>query len=117
MLTHLLDLPAGEDEVRTQLMAAFGEAGTVVNVRLPTDRETGELKGIGFIEFDSTDAKVCHISRSGLGMFWFVSLPQGRDMLVVQQLVPCRVPSAHASTLLFVSSICLLSYICIGWCG
>lgn len=44
--------------MRNQLTEAFGAAGTVVNVRLPTDRETGELKGIGFVEFDSADAKV-----------------------------------------------------------
>ena len=45
--------------MRQQLTNAFGEAaGTVVNVRLPMDRESGELKGIGFIEFESADAKV-----------------------------------------------------------
>lgn len=54
----MLPLSAGEDEVRNQLTDAFGAAGTVVNVRLPTDRESGELKGIGFVEFDSADAKV-----------------------------------------------------------
>lgn len=45
--------------MRRQLTEAFGAAGTVVNVRLPTDRETGELKGIGFIEFETAEAKVC----------------------------------------------------------
>lgn len=44
--------------MRRQLTEAFGEVGAVVSVRLPTDRDTGELKGIGFIEFESTDAKV-----------------------------------------------------------
>ncbi|KAL4434185.1 hypothetical protein ABPG75_000626 [Micractinium tetrahymenae] len=51
------DSSLGEDEVRNQLTEAFGAAGTVVNVRLPTDRESGELKGIGFVEFDSAAAK------------------------------------------------------------
>ena len=49
----------GEDAVRQQLTEAFAECGTVNNVRLPSDRESGELKGIGFIEFGSVDAKVC----------------------------------------------------------
>mgnify|MGYP001811084347 CR=1 FL=1 len=57
-LPSTLPPASGEDEVRNQLTEAFAAAGTVVNVRLPTDRETGELKGIGFIEFDSSEAKV-----------------------------------------------------------
>ena len=56
----------GEDAVRQQLTEAFAECGTVNNVRLPSDRESGELKGIGFIEFGSVDAKVC-LSSSFLG--------------------------------------------------
>ena len=44
--------------MRNQLTAAFGEIGGVVSVRLPMDRETGELKGIGFVEFESTEIKV-----------------------------------------------------------
>lgn len=49
----------GEDAIREQLTAAFADCGEVSNVRLPSDRESGELKGIGFIEFATTDAKVC----------------------------------------------------------
>ena len=48
----------GEEEVRKQLTETFAECGAVSTVRLPTDRESGELKGIGFIEFGSVDAKV-----------------------------------------------------------
>ena len=48
----------GEDAVREQLTAAFADCGAVNTVRLPTDRESGELKGIGFIEFATTEAKV-----------------------------------------------------------
>lgn len=44
--------------MRNQLTEAFGAAGTVVSIRLPTDRESGELKGIGFVEFEDTTAKV-----------------------------------------------------------
>lgn len=48
----------GEDAVREQLTATFADCGAVNTVRLPTDRESGELKGIGFIEFATTEAKV-----------------------------------------------------------
>lgn len=43
-----------EDSVRE----AFGELGTVVNVKLLTDKFTGKPKGIGFVEFEKrSDAK------------------------------------------------------------
>lgn len=61
--------------MRNQLTEAFGTYGTVVNVRLPTDRESGELKGIGFVEFESTEAKVGTVvcSRAAcLGSCWAV---------------------------------------------
>ena len=48
----------GEEAVRQQLTETFADCGTVSTVRLPTDRETGELKGIGFIEFATAEAKV-----------------------------------------------------------
>ncbi|KAJ2547475.1 nuclear localization sequence binding protein [Coemansia sp. RSA 1933] len=41
-----------EDSVRS----AFEECGTVVSVRIITDRETGRPKGYGYIEFDSVEA-------------------------------------------------------------
>jgi nucleolin len=43
--------------VRKQLTDAFAAYGAVQNVRLPMDRETGELKGIGYVEFASADEK------------------------------------------------------------
>jgi nucleolin len=33
----------------------FGEHGTVINVRLPTDQETGNPKGFGYVTFASID--------------------------------------------------------------
>jgi RNA recognition motif. (a.k.a. RRM, RBD, or RNP domain) len=54
----------GEDGIREALMEAFGSCGTVTSVRLPTDRETGELKGIGFVEFETPAEK----ARDGLGV-------------------------------------------------
>lgn len=47
----------GEEEVRKQLTEAFAPYGAVQNIRLPTDRETGELKGIGYIEFATVEEK------------------------------------------------------------
>ncbi len=44
--------------MRAALTEAFGECGEVTQVRLPMDRESGELKGIGFIEFGTAEAKV-----------------------------------------------------------
>ncbi|KAJ2734825.1 nuclear localization sequence binding protein [Coemansia sp. BCRC 34962] len=38
------------------LREAFAECGTVVSARIPTDRETGRMKGFGYIEFDSLEA-------------------------------------------------------------
>lgn len=55
--------------MRNQLTEAFGQCGTVVNVRLPTDRESGELKGIGFVEFETTEAKVS-VDGAGLCFVW-----------------------------------------------
>lgn len=52
------DSSLGEDGVRDALTETFSKYGEVKAVRLPTDRETGDLKGIGFIEFGSQDAKV-----------------------------------------------------------
>ena len=52
------DRSQGEEAVREALTTLFSDAGEVANVRLPTDRETGELKGFGFIEFADNAGKV-----------------------------------------------------------
>ena len=63
------DRSLGEDDVRAALQEAFGECGEVTQVRLPMDRETGELKGIGFIEFSTAEGKVGLVLSPGeLGM-------------------------------------------------
>ena len=59
------DKYAGEEAVRQALTEAFGEKGEVVAVRLPSDRETGELKGIGFIEFASPEGKAAAVGLDG----------------------------------------------------
>jgi hypothetical protein len=86
--------PAGEDEVRRQLTEAFGKAGKVVDVRLPTDRESGELKGFGFINFESADAKVRLVSAvfaQGLGT-------PAAALLPLRSALPAA--SLHGATLL-----------------
>ncbi|KAH7354655.1 putative nuclear localization sequence-binding protein [Rhexocercosporidium sp. MPI-PUGE-AT-0058] len=45
---------------------AFGEHGTVINVRLPTDQETGNPKGFGYVTFSSIDdAKTAFEAMTG----------------------------------------------------
>ena len=44
--------------MRAALTETFQACGEINSVRLPTDRETGSLKGFGFIEFASNEAKV-----------------------------------------------------------
>jgi nucleolin len=46
-----LSFDAGQETVSE----AFGEWGTVLGVRLPTDRETGDPKGFGYVTFSSVD--------------------------------------------------------------
>lgn len=38
------------------LWEAFTEYGDVVNVRLPTDRESGKMKGFGYVEFSDIES-------------------------------------------------------------
>lgn len=39
------------------LTKVFSEYGAVTRVQLPTDRETGRLRGFGFVEMESSDAE------------------------------------------------------------
>jgi RNA recognition motif-containing protein len=39
------------------LTKVFSEYGTVTRVQLPTDRETGRLRGFGFVEMESATAE------------------------------------------------------------
>jgi RNA recognition motif-containing protein len=38
-----------EDELQT----LFGQSGTVVSITIPTDRQTGQKRGFGFVEMSS----------------------------------------------------------------
>lgn len=48
-----LPFTASDSEVRD----AFAAYGNVINVSLPTDRETGRPRGFGFVEMDDADAE------------------------------------------------------------
>lgn len=59
------DTSLGENEVKDQLRALFSECGDVQAIRTPKDYESGELKGIGFVVFDTEEAKVCRTKPGG----------------------------------------------------
>jgi len=40
------------------LNEAFGEYGTVKRVHLPADRETGRMRGFGFVEMETDEQEV-----------------------------------------------------------
>lgn len=50
-------LTEGEDAAKAALQDLFKECGEIVRIRMPTDRDSGELKGFAYVEFDSTEAK------------------------------------------------------------
>jgi len=53
-----------EDEVR----AAFAEFGQVTSVKLIEDRETGRLRGFGFVEMDNgSDEAIAALDGKDLG--------------------------------------------------
>ena len=58
------------------LNAVFAEYGTVKRVQLPVDRETGRLRGFGFVEMD-TDAEEAAAIDALDGAEWM-----GRDLKV-----------------------------------
>ncbi len=41
------------DVTEADLSSVFAEYGSVKRVQLPTDRETGRMRGFGFVEMDS----------------------------------------------------------------
>jgi RNA recognition motif-containing protein len=41
---------------REELIETFGAAGKVVDVKVPTDRETGRPRGFAFVEFENDEA-------------------------------------------------------------
>jgi RNA recognition motif-containing protein len=64
------------DVTQDALSAVFAEYGTVKRVQLPTDRETGRMRGFGFVEMDS-DAEEEKAIEALDGAEWM-----GRDLKV-----------------------------------
>ncbi len=58
------------------LQAVFAEYGTVKRVQIPVDRETGRMRGFGFVEM-SSDAEEAAAIEALDGAEWM-----GRDMKV-----------------------------------
>ncbi len=58
------------------LSAVFAEYGAVKRVQLPTDRETGRMRGFGFVEME-TDAQEAAAIEALDGAEWM-----GRDLRV-----------------------------------
>ena len=58
------------------LSSVFAEYGTVKRVQLPTDRETGKLRGFGFVEMESEAEEKAAIEALD-GAEWM-----GRDLKV-----------------------------------
>ncbi|KAF3885373.1 MULTISPECIES: RNA recognition motif domain-containing protein [Nostocales] len=61
---------------RNDLQQVFGEYGTVKSVQLPTDRETGRVRGFAFVEME-TDAEETAAIEGLDGAEWM-----GRDLKV-----------------------------------
>jgi len=60
------------------LTEVFAEYGTVKRVHLPTDRETGRMRGFGFVEMGTEDEEASAISELN-GAEWM-----GRELKVNQ---------------------------------
>ncbi|NET00102.1 MAG: RNA-binding protein [Sphaerospermopsis sp. SIO1G1] len=59
-----------------ELKAVFSDYGLVSSVQLPTDRETGRLRGFGFVEMESEGQETAAIEALN-GAEWM-----GRDLKV-----------------------------------
>ena len=64
------------DVTQDDLNSVFGEYGTVKRVTLPTDRETGRVRGFAFVDLDS-DAEEQAAIEALDGAEWM-----GRDLRV-----------------------------------
>ena len=64
------------DVTDADLKTAFAEYGTVKSTQLPTDRETGRMRGFGFVEM-GTEAEEAAAIEALNGAEWM-----GRDLKV-----------------------------------
>ncbi len=63
---------------RDELSEVFADYGTVKRVHLPTDRETGRMRGFGFVEMSTENEEATAISELN-GAEWM-----GRELKVNQ---------------------------------
>jgi RNA recognition motif-containing protein len=78
-LEQLMSIYVGNlsyDVTQEDLNTVFAEYGTVKRVQLPTDRETGRMRGFGFVEM-SSDAEEAAAIEALDGAEWM-----GRDLKV-----------------------------------
>uniref|UniRef100_A0A6N2LID2 RRM domain-containing protein n=1 Tax=Salix viminalis TaxID=40686 RepID=A0A6N2LID2_SALVM len=63
------DKSAGEDEIRSSLQEHFGSCGEIKRISIPTDYDTGAIKGMAYLEFNDADAlsKAFELNGSQLG--------------------------------------------------
>lgn len=59
------DSSMGEEAVRSALEEVFGQYGAIKRVSIPTNRETGELRGIAFVEFGNEGEKTAALEADG----------------------------------------------------
>lgn len=45
-----------KEQSEEDLREYFGQYGNILNIQIVTDKETGQRKGFGFIEFDDSDS-------------------------------------------------------------
>lgn len=45
-----------KEQTEEELREYFGQYGNIISLHIVTDKETGQRKGFGFIEFDDSDA-------------------------------------------------------------
>lgn len=45
-----------KEQTEEDLREYFGQYGNILNIQIVTDKETGQRKGFGFIEFDDSDS-------------------------------------------------------------
>ncbi|MEM7773393.1 MAG: RNA-binding protein [Cyanobacteria bacterium P01_A01_bin.37] len=64
------------DVTEADLTTVFAEYGSVKRVQLPTDRETGRMRGFGFVEMDAESEEAAAIEALD-GAEWM-----GRDLKV-----------------------------------
>jgi RNA recognition motif-containing protein len=64
------------DVTQDDISEIFAEYGTVKRVQLPTDRETGRMRGFGFVEMSTDDEETAAITALD-GAEWM-----GRDLKV-----------------------------------